>query len=105
MTGRAFARRGDRWLRRPTTDEIAVAGSPDPAAVIHPSVDLYEAVTCPMTVVIADRGLYAARRAEARAVADARPGRRLVTVDANHNVPMTRPDAVADVVLERCVMS
>jgi pimeloyl-ACP methyl ester carboxylesterase len=28
VTERSFLRRGDRWLRRPTTDEIAIVGSP-----------------------------------------------------------------------------
>jgi pimeloyl-ACP methyl ester carboxylesterase len=100
VTERSFLRRGDRWLRRPTTEEIAVVGSPDPGAAIYPSVDLYERVTCPMTVVLADHGLYAGRREEVQAVADARPGRRLVAVDSNHNVPMTRPHDVAEVVLD-----
>jgi hypothetical protein len=53
-----------------------------------------------MTVVLAGHGFYAGRRAEARAVADARPGRRLVDVDANHNVPMTRPDELAKIILD-----
>jgi pimeloyl-ACP methyl ester carboxylesterase len=100
VTERSFLRRADRWLRRPTTDEIATVSNPDPTAAVYPSVDVYERVTCPMTIVLADRGLYAGRRAEAQAVADARPGRRLVVVDSNHNVPMTRPDEVAGVIVD-----
>jgi pimeloyl-ACP methyl ester carboxylesterase len=96
---RCFLRRGPQWVRRPTIEEIGNVGSPDPAAAIYPSVDVYNYVTCPMTIVLASAGLYAARRMDARGVTDARPERTLIEIESNHNVPMTRPDALAGAIL------
>ncbi|WP_152990260.1 hypothetical protein [Sphaerimonospora mesophila] len=41
--------------------------------------------------MLPDRGLYAQRRDEVLVVADAAPGRELIEIAANHNVPMTQP--------------
>jgi pimeloyl-ACP methyl ester carboxylesterase len=96
---RAFLRRGEEWLRRPTTEEIATVSSPDPGAPVYPSIDVYERVACPLTIVLADTGFYADRRAELLAVTDA-PGRTLIDIAANHNVPMTRPAELAEIIRE-----
>jgi pimeloyl-ACP methyl ester carboxylesterase len=100
VTRRGFLSRGTRWIRRPTIEEIGIVGSPDPDATIYPSVDLYERVTAPLTIVLASDGFYASRRAEVRAVTDAGADRHLVDIASNHNVPMTRPDDLATVILD-----
>ena len=100
VTQRSFLSRGRQWVRRPTIREIVTVGSPDPGGTVYPSVDLYEHVTCPLTIVLASGGFYASRRAEVQAVTDTRSDRRLVDIESNHNVPMTRPDALAAVILD-----
>lgn len=102
---RVFVRCADGlWERRPTIGEIATVSAPDPHAVIYPSVDVYAHVGCPITFVLPDRGFYAQRRDEVQAVVDAAPGRELIEIAANHNVPMTRPVDLATVIVElvRC---
>jgi len=99
VTRRSFLRRGHRWVRRPTVEEIMTVSAVEPGAAVFPSIDVYDRITCPMTIVLADDGFYASRRDEARAVADAAPGRRLVDIDSNHNVPMTRPADLAAIIL------
>lgn len=98
---RSFMRCPDGgWQRRPTTEEIATVSAADPRAVIYPSVDVYERIRRPLTIVLADRGFYAQRRDEVRAVVAAAPNRRLVDITSNHNVPMTQPGALAAVIAE-----
>jgi hypothetical protein len=93
---RTFVRRTDGlWERRRTIEEVAVVSDPEPHAVIYPSVDVYEHAGCPITFVLPDRGFYAQRREEVQAVIDAAPGRLLVEVEANHNVPETQPADLA----------
>ncbi|MBA0050914.1 alpha/beta hydrolase [Streptomyces sp. AJS327] len=99
VTRRSFTRRGSRWVRRPTVEEIASVTALDPGAEILPSVDVYDRLSCPLTVVLAEDGFHAARRDEVRAVVDAAPDRELVEVRSNHNVPMTRPADLAAIVL------
>ncbi|MGW5417622.1 hypothetical protein [Actinomadura geliboluensis] len=47
-----------------------------------------------------DRGFYAQRRDEVRAVVDAAPDRRLVEIAGNHNVPMTQPSGLAAITVD-----
>jgi pimeloyl-ACP methyl ester carboxylesterase len=101
VTRRSFLRRGDGWVRRPTIAEIAAVSSADPTARIYPSGDLYQHVTRPLTIVLASDGFYAQRRTEVQAVVDARPDRALVDIASNHNVPMTHPGDLADIILDR----
>ncbi|GII67028.1 hypothetical protein Skr01_71130 [Sphaerisporangium krabiense] len=62
VTLRAFLRRADGlWERRPAIEEIATVSAPAPDAVIHPSVDVYARIRCPVTFVLPDRGFYAER--------------------------------------------
>lgn len=96
---RCFMRCPDgRWQRRPTTEEIATISAADPDAVIYPSVDVYERIRHPLTIVVANRGFYAQRRDEIQAVVATAPHRRLVDINSNHNVPMTQPAALAAVI-------
>lgn len=97
---RAFLRRGSTWVRRPSAEEVVTTTDVSPEARVLPSLDVYDRVTCPLTVVLPDQGFYAARRAEVQAVVDAGPERRLVDIAAPHNVPMTRPAELAAVVLD-----
>ncbi|MGI5218495.1 alpha/beta fold hydrolase [Nocardia sp. CA-290969] len=83
------------YVRRPTVEEIALTAVPDPEADVYPSVDVYERIECPMTIVLPTDGFYAARYAEVRAVAGAGHGRRLIDIDGGHNLPMTRPAELA----------
>ncbi|MEU6956192.1 alpha/beta hydrolase [Streptomyces sp. NPDC045714] len=109
VTRRSFLRRGHQWVRRPAIEEIVAVTAVEPGAEVFPSIEVYDRLTCPMTIVLAERGFYASRRDEVRAVADAGPGRRLTDISSNHNVPMTRPADLAaiilDVVRDRAVAS
>lgn len=97
FTRRAFLAQPDgRLLRRPTMEEIAVVSRPDPDAPIHPAVDLYDRLTLPAGFLLATRGLYATRRAALESVVARRPNRRLQLLDANHNLHLQQPRAVAD---------
>lgn len=96
---RSFLEVGQHWVRRPAVEEIGTVSVPDPAAMIYPSVDLYERVRCPMTIVLASDGFYAERYAEVQAITDDQPDRALVCIDSNHNVPMTRPADLASAIL------
>ena len=86
---------GGTFVRRPTPAEIAATTTAPADAPVYPGVDVYDRVTCPMTIMLADRGFYAHRRPEVRSIVEAAPGRRLVDVAAGHNVVMTHPAAVA----------
>jgi pimeloyl-ACP methyl ester carboxylesterase len=86
------------FLRRPTTEEIAATTTPPMDAPVHPSVDVYRRITCPMTIMLPTRGFYADRRPEVTAVVESAPHRRLVDIDAGHNVVMTHPREVAAVI-------
>lgn len=97
---RSFSSRGDGLLRRPTAEQIAVISAPSPDAAVHPSVDVYEQVTCPLTIVLPDEGFYAARRDEVRALVEDRPERALVEMHTHHNVPMARPQELARIILD-----
>lgn len=105
FTRRSFLAQGDgqgdgRLLRRPTMEEIARVSRPDPAAPIHPAVDLYERLTVPAGFVLATGGLYASRQAALEAVVARRADRRLRVLEANHNVHLQQPRAVAGFVIE-----
>ena len=50
--------------------------------------------------MLASDGFYAQRRTELQAVVDARPDRALVDIASNHNVPMTHPGDLADIILD-----
>lgn len=100
VTRRSFLRRDHGWVRRPTVEEVATVTAVDPGAEVFPAVDVYDRLTCPMTIVLAEDGFYASRRDEVRAVVDAVPGRRLIDISSNHNVPMTRPADLAAIILD-----
>ncbi|MCZ9338279.1 alpha/beta hydrolase, partial [Streptomyces sp. TRM76130] len=93
-------RRDHWWVRRPTIEEIVAVTAVAPDAEVLPAVDVYDRLTCPMTIVLAEDGFYASRRDEVRAVVDAAPGRRLIDISSNHNVPMTRPADLAAIILD-----
>ncbi|MDN3271333.1 alpha/beta hydrolase [Streptomyces sp. MA15] len=97
---RSFMRRGHWWVRRPAIEEVATVTAVEPDAEVFPAVDLYDRLTCPMTIVLAEDGFYASRRDEVRAVVDAAPDRRLIDISSNHNVPMTRPADLAAIILD-----
>ncbi|HZA16812.1 MAG TPA: alpha/beta hydrolase [Pseudonocardiaceae bacterium] len=99
LTTRSFLRVGHHWLRRPTLEEIRVVAQPDRAAEIYPSVDVYERIDRPLSLVLASDGFYAQQHSELDALIEARPQRTLVRVESNHNVPMTRPQQTANAVL------
>ncbi|WP_030543294.1 alpha/beta fold hydrolase [Streptomyces albus] len=100
VTRRSFTRRGHWWVRQPAIEEVATVAAPELGAEVFPAIDVYGRLTCPMTIVLAEDGFYASRRDEVRAVVDAVPGRRLVDISSNHNVPMTRPADLAAIVLD-----
>jgi hypothetical protein len=52
-----------------------------------------------MTIMLAGDGFDASRRDEERTIVDAAPGRRLIDISSNHNVPMTRPADLAAIIL------
>ncbi len=99
VTRRAFLRRGGAWVRRPTLEEIDVVRQPAPGP-IYPSIEVYSRVRVPMTLILASGGLYANRADAMQSVVGLGPFRRLVRVDAGHNVPLQAPSAVTDAVLE-----
>ncbi|MFD7367157.1 alpha/beta fold hydrolase [Nocardiopsis alba] len=96
---RSFSHHEHSWLRRPTPAQIAVISAPSPDAFVYPSVEVYEHLTCPVTIVLPVQGFYTARKAEVRAVVEAHHERELVEMDTHHNVPMTRPAELARVIL------
>ncbi|MFJ9888097.1 alpha/beta fold hydrolase [Streptomyces sp. NPDC091287] len=100
VTRRSFLRCGHGWVRRPAIEEIATVTAVEHDAEVFPSVEVYDRLTCPMTIVLAEEGFYASRRDEVRAVADAVPGRRLTDISSNHNIPMTRPADLAAIILD-----
>lgn len=100
VTRRSFMRCGHWWVRRPVIEEVAAVTAVEPDAEVFPAVDVYARLTCPMTIVLAEDGFYASRCDEVRAVVDAVPGRQLIGISSNHNVPMTRPADLAAIILD-----
>ncbi|MFI9172399.1 alpha/beta fold hydrolase [Streptomyces lincolnensis] len=100
VTRRSFLRRDHGWVRRPAIEEVVTVTAVEPDAEVFPAVDVYDRLTCPMTIVLAEEGFYASRRDEVRAVVEAVPGRRLIGIRSNHNVPMTRPADLAAIILD-----
>lgn len=74
--------------------------APRTGAPQYPSLDLYDAISCPMALVLARRGLYAEKQAALDTVVAASANRKRIDIDANHNVPMTRPLELADIILD-----
>jgi pimeloyl-ACP methyl ester carboxylesterase len=96
VSARGFLSDGDGvFVRRPTPEEIAATTTAPMDAPVFPSADVYDRITCPMTIVLAERGFYAHRRADVAAIVRAAPRRRLVDVASGHNVVMTHPGEVA----------
>ncbi|WP_433832778.1 alpha/beta fold hydrolase [Actinoplanes sp. CA-015351] len=85
-------------VRRPILEEVMVTTTAAPDAPIFPSVDVYERITCPITIVLPGQGFYAPRRAEVAAVVAAGPGRGLVDLPGGHNIVMTHPDLVTSAI-------
>ncbi|MFE1361579.1 alpha/beta fold hydrolase [Streptomyces harbinensis] len=98
LTARSFAPDGDHWVRRPLIEEIVTLNTANPADPVYPSVDVYDLLHCPFTVVLATRGFYAQRRAEVVALTEARPERTLIDIDSHHNVPTAHPAALAAII-------
>lgn len=97
---RSFAEAGqDRWLKRPTFEELARVSVPNCAASVGPWRETYDAIRLPMLLIWARHGLYAGRFAEVEAVATARAGRSLATIDGSHNLPLQKPERVAAAML------
>jgi pimeloyl-ACP methyl ester carboxylesterase len=99
VTTRSFLRVENHWLRRPTLDEIDVVAQPERTATVYPSVDVYERIDRPLSLVVASDGFYARRHSDLNALIEARPKRTLVQVGSHHNVPMTHPQETANAVL------
>jgi hypothetical protein len=97
---RSFVGDGDKWLRRPTQEEIAVVSNAESPARIYPSIDLYDAIRCPVTFAFATRGFYTSKGDALDSVVAAAPDRVRIDVDANHNVPMTRPAELAEIIAD-----
>lgn len=95
---RSFVRDRGRWMRRPTLEEIAVVSNPQNDSPIYPSSDLYDAIRCPVTFALATRGFYVSKGEALNRVVAAAPERVRIDVDANHNVPMTRPTELAEII-------
>lgn len=100
VTRRSFLRFGHRWVRRPAIEEILTVTALEPDAEVFPSIEVYDRLACPLTIVLAEHGFHASRRDEVRAVVDAAPGRRLTDISSNHNIPMTRPADLAAIILD-----
>jgi pimeloyl-ACP methyl ester carboxylesterase len=96
FTRKSFLRSGSIWLRRPTMEEIAIVGYPDPVAEIYPSVDIYEKINVPAAFVFAVRGLYANRRNDVESVVSRKQNRIFVPIESSHNLHMLKPAEVAD---------
>ncbi|MBN1172649.1 MAG: alpha/beta hydrolase [Micromonosporaceae bacterium] len=96
---RSFLQDGQRWIRRPTMEEITAVTDVPPDAAIYPSSEVYKRIQCPMTMVLASNGDYATRRDEVRAIINTRLNRSLVGVTCNHNVPMVCPSALTDIII------
>lgn len=97
FTRRSFRRRGNRWLRRPTLEEIARLTQLKAKRPILPAVDVYDRLHVPAACVFATGGLYRERRAEVERIA-IRISAPFVPLDAGHNVHMQRPADLAAVV-------
>ncbi|CAL9394315.1 2-succinyl-6-hydroxy-2,4-cyclohexadiene-1-carboxylate synthase [Streptomyces sp. enrichment culture] len=101
LTSRSFSPddpHGTRWLRRPTVEEMVTINTPDPADAVYPTVDVYDRVRCPLTVVLATRGFYAHRKEEIVALTAARPDRTLIELDSHHNIPTAHPATLAAII-------
>ena len=96
VCARSLLRDGDNgFSRRPTPEEIAATTTAPIDAPVFPSVDVYDRITCPMTIVLAEQGFYASRREEVAAIVRASPQRHLVDIASGHNVVMTHPRQLA----------
>lgn len=98
MLERCFEKSRGGWLRRPTLNEIATV-SATPSGPIAPCLNVYDDIEIPMIFVWARNGLAVDRYAELQRLADAAPNRRLVSINASHNVPLQRPDELAALIL------
>jgi pimeloyl-ACP methyl ester carboxylesterase len=93
VAARGFLTDADGALvRRPSLEEIVTTTNVAVDAPVYPSRDVYDRITCPMTVVLPDQGFYAPRGDEVAGIVAAAPNRRLVTISAGHNVVMTHPE-------------
>lgn len=99
---RSFLHTAPGWTRKPTVEEIIAITALSSDAVILPSVDIYQRITCPITMVLADRGFYASRRDQVHAIANAGSDRNTIEIASNHNAPMSRPAEIAAIIRDAC---
>jgi pimeloyl-ACP methyl ester carboxylesterase len=88
----------DRFAHRPSMDEIAMTITAHSTAAIYPSIDIYDRIICPMTIVLPGHSFYAHRRGDVEPIVAAAPRCHLVDIDSNHNIVMTRPDELASII-------
>ncbi len=103
VTRRSVTRRGHWWVRRPAIEEVVTVTAVEPEAEVFPAVDVYDRLTCPMTIVLAEM-VFTPRGATKRVPSSMPPPgcRRLIDISSNHSVPMPRP-ADLDAII-RCLV-
>ena len=100
MLWRCFAPYGEKWLRRPTMEEIATVSAPPPIGAVRPTREVYDRIDAPVALIWASDGLSNDRRGEVEAIAAQRANRRFAALEGTHNLPMQRPEALSHAVAE-----
>lgn len=95
---RSFFKEGNEFLRKPTFNEIEIVGNPGENDDILPDVSLYEKINSPIAFVVAKKGFYYKRRKEIENIMSQKTNRFYYEIDATHNLHMTRPNEIKEII-------
>lgn len=94
---RSFAQKREKWLRKPTLNEIELVGNPNENEEILPDVNLYDKINAPIALVVATKGFYYHRKEEIKHLSSQKNNRYYFEVDTSHNLHMTKPCEVKEI--------
>ncbi len=105
LLNRAFFNQGNKFLRKPTFEEMEMIASPNASEKILPDVKLYNQIDAPMAFVLASKGLYYNRQKEIEYIVSQKFNRFYYEIDSTHNLPMTEPIEIRKIIsnfLNKC---
>lgn len=97
---RCFFSEGNKFLRKPTFEEIEIVGNPSENEEILPDVNLYSRINSPIAFVLAKKGFYYKRKKEIENIIFQKTNRFYYEIDTTHNLPMTEPNKIKEIIIK-----
>jgi pimeloyl-ACP methyl ester carboxylesterase len=100
ITRRSFYQNGEKWLRKPTFEEIEIYGEPKGNEEIIPDVNIYSKIQSPIGFVAGLKGFYVHRKSEILNIVNENQNRYYYEIDCSHNLHLIKPNDTAKVVFD-----